>query len=217
MPSPAKSSQTFIPIKEIRDGIVILRDNTMRMILLASSLNFALKSQDEQTALLLQYQNFVNSLDFHIQIFVQSRKLDVRPYINILEDRMKEQTNELIKIQTKEYIEFIKSFTEATNIMSKSFFIVVPYSPSVYLNTSGGLLSRITGAKADKGAELKTFEENKTQIEQRASVVEQGLSSIGIRIAPLGTEELVELYYKLFNPGERDVPTLDIQNNAVVQ
>jgi len=211
MPSvSAKPSQDFLPIKEIRDGVVVLKDNSMRMVLIASSLNFALKSQDEQTALLFQYQNFLNSLDFQVQIFTQSRKLDIRPYINILEDRMKEQANDLIKIQTKEYVEFIKSFTDATNIMSKSFFIVVPYSPPVYLNRSG-FLSKLFRKKQGDAEELKSFEENKTQLEQRGSVVEQGLSPLGIRIVALGTEELVELYYKLFNPGERDVPTLDTQ------
>lgn len=206
----AKPSQDFLPIKEIRDGVVVMKDGSMRMVLIASSLNFALKSQDEQTALLFQYQNFLNSLDFHIQIFTQSRRLDIRPYINILEDRMKEQNNELIKIQTKEYIEFIKSFTDATNIMSKSFFIVVPYNPPVYLNRSG-FMGKFLRKKQEGAAEQKSFEENKTQLEQRGSVVEQGLSPLGIRIVVLGTEELVELYYKLFNPGERDVPTLDTQ------
>lgn len=205
----AKPSQIFLPIKEIRDGIIVLKDGTMRMVLMASSLNFALKSQDEQTALLMQYQNFLNSLDFHIQLFVQSRKLDIRPYINILEDRMKEQTIELIKIQTKEYIEFIRTFTESTNIMSKSFFAVIPYSPPVF-QTKNGFLSRFFGNKENDAAkqELKTFEENKTQLEQRANVVEQGLSPLGIRTIQLGTEELVELFYKLFNPGERDAPVL---------
>lgn len=206
----AKPSQDFLPIKEIRDGVVVLKDSSMRMILIASSLNFALKSQDEQTALLFQYQNFLNSLDFQVQIFTQSRKLDIRPYINVLEDRMKEQANDLIKIQTKEYIEFIKSFTEATNIMSKSFFVVVPYSPPVYLNHSG-FLGKMFHKKQEGAEELKSFEENKTQLEQRGSVVEQGLSPLGLRLVALGTEELVELYYKLFNPGERDVPTLDEQ------
>ena len=207
----AKPSQIFLPIKEIRDGIIVLKDGTMRMILMASSLNFALKSQDEQTALLLQYQNFLNSLDFHIQLFVQSRKLDIRPYINILEDRMKEQTIELIKIQTKEYIEFIRVFTESTNIMSKSFFVVIPYSPPVF-QTKSGFFSRFSGSKENDAVkqELKTFEENKTQLEQRANVVEQGLSPLGIRTIQLGTEELVELFYKLFNPGERDAPVLGV-------
>ena len=106
----SKATQDFVPIKEIRDGVVILKDNSMRAIVLASSLNFALKSSDEQSAIISQFQNFLNSLNFSIQIFVQSRRLDIRPYIALLENRQKEQMGDLLKVQTKEYIEFIKSF-----------------------------------------------------------------------------------------------------------
>src|SRR4029078_2814365 len=113
------------------DGVIVLKDGSLSSILLASSLNFALKSQDEQHAILLQFQYFLNSLDFSVQIFMQSRRLDIRPYIALLEGRYKEQTTDLMKLQTREYIEFIKNFTESVNIMTKSFFVVVPYLPSV--------------------------------------------------------------------------------------
>src|SRR5580704_17138262 len=122
------STQEFVPISEVRDGIVIMKDGSLRAILLASSINFALKSEDEQTAFIVQFQNFLNSLDFSCQIFVQSRMLDIRPYIATLEVQYKEQLDYLMRIQIREYIEFIKSFTEAANIMTKNFFVVVPYS-----------------------------------------------------------------------------------------
>ena len=126
MAKSSKTTQEFVPIQEIRDGVIILKNGGMRSIILASSLNFALKSGDEQASILLQFQNFLNSLDFSVQIFIQSKKLDIRPYIALLEDRYKEQVGELMKIQVREYIEFVKIFVENTNIMSKSFFIVVP-------------------------------------------------------------------------------------------
>src|SRR3989344_914411 len=135
MPTSSKATQEFVPIKEVRDGIMILKDGSMRGIVLASSLNFSLKSDDERNAILLQFQDFLNSLDFPVQISIQSRRLDIRPYIALLEERYKEQVNELMKIQTSEYIQFIKKFTESTNIMTKSFFIVVPYDPAI-LNVS---------------------------------------------------------------------------------
>src|SRR3989344_577360 len=125
----SKSTQDFVPIREVRDGVVILKDGSMRAILLASSLNFALKSEDEQTAFILQFQNFLNSIDFSVQIFVQSRTLDIRPYIATLEAAHKEQLDDLMRIQIREYIEFVKSFTEAANNMTKNFFVVVPYTP----------------------------------------------------------------------------------------
>jgi len=127
----AKATQDFVPIEEVRDGIVILKDGSMRAIVMTSSLNFALKGADEQEAILSQFQNFLNSLEFPVQIFIQSRDLDIRPYIALLEERYKEQTNDLMQIQTREYIEFVKKFVEGTDIMSKHFFIVVPYSASV--------------------------------------------------------------------------------------
>ena len=103
----AKTTQEFVPIKEIRQGIVVLKDGSLRAIVMCSSLNFALKSTDEQQSIMFQFQNFLNTLDFSIQIFIQSRKLDIRPYIALLEEREKEQSNDLMKIQTREYIEFI--------------------------------------------------------------------------------------------------------------
>ncbi|MEK7641997.1 MAG: hypothetical protein AAB365_03335 [Patescibacteria group bacterium] len=203
------TTQDFIPIQEIRDGVIILKNGGMRAVVLASSLNFALKSQDEQSSILMQFQNFVNSLDFSIQIFVQSKKLDIRPYIALLEDRYKEQLTELMKIQVREYIEFIKTFVESTNIMSKSFFVVIPYEPPIMSSSKNPLASMFPGKNSAKNAQMNAdaqFQEYRSQLEQRVAVVEQGLVRCGIRAAELGTEEVVELFYKLFNPGETEKP-----------
>lgn len=201
----AKTTQEFVPIKEIRQGIIILRDNSLRAVVIASSLNFALKSADEQQSIIFQFQNFLNSLDFSVQIFMQSRKLDIRPYIALLEGRLKEQVNDLMKIQTREYIEFVKNFTENSNIMTKTFFVVVPYSPPTI---KGGVASVLGKKTADEKAENKImeFEEHRSQLEQRVSVVTQGLVRCGIRTVELGTEEIVELFYKIFNPGDTEKP-----------
>lgn len=205
-----KSTQEFLPIKEIRDGVVVLPSGGLRLLLICSSLNFSLKSEGEQQALILQYQNFLNSLDFHVQIFIQSRKLNIQPYLLILENRLKDQTNDLIKIQTKEYIDFIKNFTATVNVMAKSFFVVIPYDPMIINTDKAGFLKKLLpGKKEETTTKKDSFEEHKLQLEQRAAVVEQGLARLGIRTAPLGTEELVELYFKIFNPGENEVPNLE--------
>ena len=158
----------------------------------------------------MQFQNFLNSLDFSIQIFAQSKKLDIRPYIALLEDRYKEQQTELMKIQVREYIEFIRSFVESTNIMSKSFFVVVPYDPAIISASKNPLTNMMPGKKKGsagaKASADQSFAEQRSQLEQRVSVVEQGLVRCGIRAAELGTEEVVELFYKLFNPGETEKP-----------
>ena len=180
----------------------------MRSILLCSSLNFALKSEDERQAILLQFQDLLNSLDFSIEIVIQSRKLDIRPYIALLEGQEKAQTNSLMKIQVREYIEFIRSFTENTNIMTKNFFIVVPYSPAILTTSQSRITSRLGfGTKKEQVAATEaSFDENRSQLEERLSVVEQGLIRTGIRVARLGTEEVIELFYKAFNPGETEKP-----------
>lgn len=207
-----KTTQDFIPLKEIRDGVAILKNGGLRMVLMASSINFALKSPDEQAAILSEYQNFLNSMDFQSQIFMESRRLDIEPYLSTLEARLKDQTTDLIKVQTREYIEFIKNFTENVNVMTKTFFIVVPFEP-INLRVSTGVFNKIfsRSSEAITKEDQRQFEEHKTQLEQRAQVVEQGLSRLGIRIVQLGTEELVELYFKIFNPGEKDIPNLEGQ------
>ena len=126
---PASPSQQIVNIEEIRDGVLILKDGSFRVVLMASSLNFALKSADEQMAVVMQYQSFLNSLDFSVQFFVQSRKINIEPYIDTLEEAHKKQVNELLKIQITEYMEFVRTFVKASNIVTKNFYIVVPFSP----------------------------------------------------------------------------------------
>ena len=200
----AKATQEFVPIKEVRDGIVVLKDGGLRAIVLANSVNLSLKSSDEQQATILQFQNFLNTLDFSVQISIQSRKLDIRPYLALLEDRMKVQNEPLLKLQTKEYIEFIRNFTETVSIMTKNFFVVVPYT-HISIGPKSGALTNLFSRKNKKEEELKNqldFEEKRSQLEERVSVIQQGLSRCGIKSAQLGTEEVVEVFYKVFNPGE---------------
>ena len=204
----AQTTQDFIPIQEIRNNVVVLKSGELRLVLLCSSINFDLKSEDEQTAIIMQYQNFLNSLDFSIQLYSQSRKLDIRPYLVRLEEREREQTNELLKVQTHEYAQFIKTFTELNNVMAKSFFVVVPYAPATGPSKPGffsGLFTKKTdSARAEEN--LTLFEANRVQLEQRKDVVASGLSRIGVRTVQLETEALVELYYKIFNPGDMGKP-----------
>ncbi|MFC1756794.1 TraC family protein [Patescibacteria group bacterium] len=211
-----KPSQDFIPIKEIRDGAMVLKDNSIRMILMTSSLNFALKSAEEQEAIVLQYQNFLNSLDFHVQFFIQSKGLNIETYLDTLRKREQEQTDELLKIQTKEYIEFVKEFVSSTKIVSKNFYVVIPYTPA-FLHTEKNPFSEILGKlfkKRDKKdiAPKEEFEKQKIQLQQRVDTVIQGLSRVGVRSVPLNTEELIELFHGLYNPSERDktsIPKID--------
>lgn len=197
------STQEFVPIERVRDGIIILKSGELRTVLLTNSLNLGLKSEDEQQAVLSQFQNFLNSLDFPIQIFVESRKLNIKPYMDLLKERSAEIKEDLLKIQIHEYMGFIAKFTEESNIMTKHFFITIPYFNQ---NPQGGVpvpLSILGGTSQPKNGDTG-FDAARIQLEQRTATVLQGLSRFGIRAQRLGTEEVVELFYKLFNPSEGD-------------
>src|SRR3989338_2081935 len=201
----AKATQEFVPVKEIRDGIVILKNGDLRAIVLANSINLSLKSNDEQTAVILQFQNFLNTLDFPIQISAQSRRLDIQPYLIALEDRIKVQNEQLLKIQTREYINFIKEFTDTVSIMTKSFFVVIPYTNTLFRPKKKILESLFGWSRGGGSVKAQIdFEEKRSQLEERVGVIEQGLARCGINSAQLGTEEVIEVFYKIFNPGETE-------------
>lgn len=207
----SKPTQDFVPVKEIRNGIVMLKDGSMRAVVMASSINFALKSADEQQAVIMQFQNFLNSLDFSVQISIQSRELDIRPYIAMLEQRYKNEIGDLMKIQIREYIQFIKSFVDQTSIMTKTFFVIIPFNPTIISSTSNPLDQFIKKDNQKPLQERDRFEENRTQIEQRIGTISQGLSRCGVKSIQLGTEEIIELFYKIFNPGDQEKPMIPKQ------
>ncbi|HRH30793.1 MAG TPA: hypothetical protein PK886_01855 [Candidatus Paceibacterota bacterium] len=205
MPS-SRPTQEFVPIKEIRDGLIVLKDGGIRAVLLASSVNMALKSYDERQALYYNYQAFLNSIDFSLQILTQSRRYDILPYLSVLDDRQKEELEPLMKVQIREYIEFIRGFTDTHNIMQKRFYIIVPYTSSLSNQSMSSILPsnpfKKTDDKKEKADEAAIFEEKRSQLEQRLAVIISGLKRVGVRAVQLGSDELVELFHKSFNPGD---------------
>jgi len=210
------ATQEFVPIERVRDGIIVLKTGELRSILITNSLNLGLKSEDEQQAVLVQFQAFLNSLDFPVEFFVQSRRLNIKPYIELLQERSTQVKEDLLKIQIHEYMGFITKFTNESNIMTKHFFITVPY-----INTSAQSIKAPSSLLSMTGSETVSltqdgFESSRIQLEQRVSTVMQGLSRFGLRAQRLDTEEVVELFYKLFNPGEGDrkAPQVDTAPKA---
>ena len=195
------TTQSFVPVKEIRDGVIIRDDGVLCAIVLVTTLNFSLKSEDERNAILYQFQSLLNSLEVSIQILIQSRRLNMRPYLEFLKDIEKKQDIELLKLQTREYINFIDRFTSLNEIMSKSFFVVVSYSP---IKTGGGGFKLFK--KGSSKVKEKAFEENKTQLIQRVGFVQNNIRSLGLRTVRLGTEAVTELLYQTFNPGDTQTP-----------
>lgn len=200
MASPSISTQQFVQIKEIRDNIVYLKDGGMRKVVIVSGVNFDLKSEDEQGLILSTFQNFLNSLDFPVQFFIHSRKVNVDEYLDRMRARKQVETNELLKIQIDEYIEFIRAFVEHNSIINKSFFVIIPYDPTALSGEAKGFFSGLFPKKSDTAQKKISEQENLEQLNHRVAQVTDGLEGIGLRVAPLENEEIVELFYNLYNP-----------------
>ncbi len=198
----ATPSQKFVEIQTIKDGIVVLKNGGLRAVCLASSINFELKSNDEQEALIGRFQGFLNSLDFPLQILISSRKLNIDPYLENLKELARTQENELLHAQTIEYMDFIQKFVELTDIMNKSFYVVIPYNPMGTQKEK--LLDRIKFAFQPKESLQKIspakFQEYKDQILQRVSQIINGLNQLEIKATLLNNEQLIRLFYEFYNP-----------------
>ncbi len=195
------STQQYLDIAEIKDDTVVLRDGTMRAVLLASSINFALKSEDEQNAVIEAYIRFLNNLSFSLQIVIQSRELNITSYLEYLKQKEKEQTNRLLKMQTGDYIDYIKELTSIGKIMNKRFYVVVPYSPlsdkhKGFFSLLGESLKPATSIKLKE----KSFLQYKEMLDRRVDSVVGGLEAMGVKTTRLDTQGLIELYYNTYNP-----------------
>ena len=194
------STQQFLEIDQIKQGVIVLRNRSLRGVIMVSSLNFALKSDDEQSAIVYQFQNFLNSLDFSLEIVVQSRRLNITGYLDKLKDLEKKQENELLKMQTAEYQKFVKDLIAGGAIMSKTFFVVVPFT-LVEIPGMGGEKNKGTVA----GPTEEQFQRAKSQLWQRLEFVALGLRRCGLQCVPLNTSELIELFWSQYHPEEAEV------------
>jgi len=197
------STQDFLQFDHIRDGVVILRGGDLRAILMVSAINFGLKSQEEQDAITYAFQNFLNSLDFDLQILIHSRKMNVDPYLKDLSARAERQDNDLLRTQTEEYIEFIRSFVSEANIMTKQFYIIVSFSGLKARQETGGVLSAASslfGGSRRREVDIPQFAAGRAQLLQRVEFTAQNLHQVGLRATMLATEEILELLWRLYNP-----------------
>lgn len=195
------STQKYLDIAEIRDDMVVLNDGTVRAVLLVSSINFDLKSEDEQKAIISGYISFLNTLDHPLQVVIQSRPLNIDEYINRMEKVEKEQTNELLRMQTADYKQFISELLTLEKIMSKKFYVAIPYSAVSDKGRSfrSRFSSVFTAAKV-VSLSRQRFEEFSAQLTKRCNFISAGLSSLGLNNQRLNTQALIELYYNSYNP-----------------
>ena len=204
MEKESVSTQQFVDVEDIKDGVIVLKSGGLRRVIMVSGTNFELKSEEEQNIIIGSYQNFLNTLDFSVQIIIHSRRLNIEGYLKTLSDRQNEESNELLKNQIAEYIEFIRSFVSQNEIMTKTFFVVVPYDGvDISQAAKKGILSKIpffAKKEQDKTNQEIDFSERLTQLNQRTEQVVVGLEQIGLRAVSLNDEELIELFYNLYNP-----------------
>lgn len=203
-----QTTQDFLKIKDIREGVLILDRNNIRGILSVSSINFALKSEQTQMAIIYAFQSFLNSLDFFCQIVVQSRNMNITPYLESIKALEEKQTNELMRTQASSYGEFIKELVLGENITTKNFYIVIPYNLVEVLgagSTMGkSLFSGIFKKNENQLIKNEDFEKCKNQLFQRMEFVSLGLRRCGLESTPLTTPELIELFWKIHHPMESE-------------
>ncbi len=195
------STQQYLDIAEFREDTVIMRDGTLRAVLLVASINFALKSEDEQNAIIAAYVGFLNNIDFPLQIVIQSRELNIDNYLVFLRQKEKEQTNELLKMQTAEYLQYITELISLGKIMNKRFYLVVSYNPlsDKQKGFFPRLLDSLKPASLIKMKEER-FLKRRSELTRRVDNVIGGLSSMGVNAVLLDTQSLIELFYNTYNP-----------------
>ena len=198
------STQQFVDIESIKNGVLVLKSGGLRKILMVSGINFDLKSEEEQGIIIGAFQNFLNTLEFSIQFLVHSRKMNISVYLEKLRQRETQEENGLLKNQISEYIEFVRSFVENNAVMAKTFFAVVPYDSMQISKAGANIISSLKFWDRNKKTEIKDegLEQKMTQISQRTEQVINGLNQIGLRAVALNDEELTELFYNLYNPSD---------------
>jgi len=204
-PKPGPATQRYLDIAEIKEDVVVMRDGTLRAVLMVSSINFALKSEDEQQAIISQYVSFLNSLEYPLQIVIQSRRLNIDNYIDRLKQAEKEQTNELLPMQISDYRGFVAELVELGQIMQKFFFVVVPYNPlSDKRKNFFAQLGDVMAPALSVRLAQEQFMKRRNDLMMRVDHMKGSLNSMGLKSVVLDTQGLIELYYRVYNPETYD-------------
>ncbi|OGL73574.1 hypothetical protein A3C96_01920 [Candidatus Uhrbacteria bacterium RIFCSPHIGHO2_02_FULL_60_10] len=216
-PKAGPPTQQYLDISEIKEDVVVMKDGTLRAVILVSSINFALKSEDEQGAIIAQYVSFLNTLEFPLQVVVQSRRLNIDKYMERLSESEKNQQNELLKIQISDYRAFVRELVTMGQIMQKQFFVVVPYNPSS--DTRKGWVQRMSEAFSPalsvRLVEEK-FRKRREDLMSRVGGIRSQLGSMGLKSVTLDTQGLIELYYRVYNPEVYDLQKMENTDRLMV-
>lgn len=200
------TSQKSLLISEIRDGMVVMKDGSMRAVVMCQSINFDLMNPQEREGVEFAYQGFLNSLYFPVQVFIRSQHIDLDDYLEKLNGIRQNQDNILLGLLMEDYINYVRYLVEAANIMDKQFYIVIPFYPTLAtkegVTTGAQKFSEIFKPKDEGVVTINEtdFRKYKQELTQRVRVVSNGLNQMGVKSIPLNTQELIELYYNVYNP-----------------
>lgn len=183
------SSRNQIAIKGVRDGILILPNNQYRAVLQVSSVNFELCSDEEQDAIIDTYESFLNSVGSPLQILIRTREIDMDRYLDDLSERLDHETEKIYRAQLHNYDEFIRSLITTNKILTRHFYIVIPYR---------------SVARAD-------FELIREQLNIRLDVVIKGLKRLGMHSDQLTSLEILDLFYTFYSPTQAKIQPLTEQ------
>ena len=211
-------SQDFVDVIEVKEDVLVLKSGALRSVLAVSAINYDLKSSDEQDAIISSYQNFLNSIDFPLQVMIRSRKLNIDSYLEFITSKEKQQSNELLRLQITEYKAFIQQMVSVANIVDQEFYIIVPFSPIE--NKDNGFLSNLSNMLNPKKCIIEkkeAFDTYRSQLLQRVDHIIAGLAGIGLRIKPLQTQELIEILYDSYNPTVLDESSLGEVKNLDIK
>jgi hypothetical protein len=211
------STQRFLPIGEIRNDTVLLKNGGLRAIVQVEALNFNLKSETEQLGIISGYESFVNTLAFPLQIVIRSSKMNIDPYLVQLRTLASNQTSELLRTQTLAYADFVEKLVDIAEIMQKKFYVVVPLDQSMRKKT---MFEKFFGWFQQDDGWLKAADRNREflggrkTLQERVNLVQTGLENIGLQSKRLETQELIQLFYEIYNPGtsqEQKLPQGSLQ------
>ena len=205
-PKNANSTQSTLQLSELRDSMVIMNDGSFRAVIACKSINFDLMSDREREGVEYSYQNFLNSLNFPVQILIRSQRVDIGPYIDKLVGIRRTQDNMLLGVLMDDYINFIDALSQEANIMEKSFYIVVPYFPkgdaANLVEQGKGFFGKLFARPQNSITHIDavTYQKAKDEIKNRVDSVTAGLFQLGVQSLQLDTKSLGELYYNYYNP-----------------
>jgi hypothetical protein len=189
--APIKSTtQKFIGIEDVKDDIFLLRDGSAGCIIEVGAVNYWLLSAEEQQSMIYAYANLLNSLSFPIQVLILSKKMNISSYLDYIDKKIEQQSNPNLKKLLSFYKEFIKTLIKKGSVLEKRFFFVIPFSP----------LELGVGGVASNLNKEYIFSRAKTSLYPKRDHLQRLLLKIGLKPKVLFKQEIIELFYDLYNP-----------------